>query len=71
MALTTINKKVLSYCEIPENITENHWISEYKNDSYVECHIEDEEDEEDNLSKWIIENYPELKEESFLIHMDY
>jgi len=26
MALKQIHKKVLSYCEIPEELTEHHWI---------------------------------------------
>ena len=43
MALERINKLVVSYCEIPEKLTEGHWISENSCDSYVEVHIEDEE----------------------------
>lgn len=71
MALEKITKFVVSYCEIPEDLLEGHWIQEHSCDSYVECHIENEE-EHDPVSKWLSENYPELKdEESFFIHMDY
>ena len=71
MALERVNKLVVSYCEIPEKLTEGHWISENSCDSYVEVHIE-EEGNRDELDKWLIENYPELEqEESFFIHLDY
>lgn len=71
MALETITKKVVSYCEIPEGIIpEGHWINEHGCDAYVECHIDDDEDDE--LSVWLKETYPELiDEESFFIHLDY
>lgn len=70
MALKEITKKVLSYCEIPEKLTENSWLNNYGTGCLVECHIDD--DESEPLDQWIINNYPELKdEESFLIDMDY
>jgi len=70
MALTEIVKKVVSYCEIPEHLTEKHWISEHQCGAHVEVHLDDEEN--DPLSVWLAENYPELKEEvSFFIHLDY
>ena len=67
--LTQINKKVLSYCEIPEELTSDHaWLNEVSYDTYVEYVL----DEGEELDDWIIKTYPELlKEESFLIHMDY
>lgn len=68
--LKTITKKVVSYCEIPEEIEKPIWIEEASNDAYVECHIEDDEDNELNI--WLRETYPELvDEESFFIHIDY
>lgn len=71
MALKTITKKVVSYSEIPEGlIPEDHWINEQEWNTYVECHIDDDEDDE--LSIWIKKTYPELvDEESFFIHLDY
>lgn len=72
MALKTITKKVVSYCEIPEEITENHWINEHHSDAYVEVHIDEETHVPDKIQDWLVENYPELiEEESFFIHMDY
>lgn len=38
--LETITKKVVSYCEIPEELTEHSWLSEKSTDSYIECHLE-------------------------------
>jgi hypothetical protein len=70
MALKRLNKKVLSYSEIPKKLTEESWLNDYPNGCLVECHIDD--DEPESLDLWIIDNYPELKDaESFLIDMDY
>ena len=69
MAIRTIKKKVISFTEIPEELRENHWISEYKPDCFVEVHVEGETEP---LDEWILGKYPELlQEDSFLIHMDY
>lgn len=71
MELEKITKYVVSYCEIPEELTEDYqWLKEAACDSYVEAHVDDEETDE--LSIWLLERYPQLKdEESFFIHMDY
>ena len=70
MELATITGKVISYCEIPSELTEDHWISDYPPDAYVQVHIEGEG--EDKVSKWILNKYPELKDEDyFFIHIDY
>ena len=70
LQLKQITGKVVSYCEIPEEITEGHWISEYMNGCFVQVHLE--EDEDDALSNWLKETYPELiEEESFYIEIDY
>jgi len=67
--LKEITKKVISYCEIPEKLTEKHWISEHHCDAYVEVHLDNSQD--DNLSLWLKETYPELvDEDSFFIHID-
>ena len=67
--MKVITKKVVSYCEIPEKLTENEWFSEYQNGCFVEAHIDDEESP---INTWFKENYPELiNEESFLIEIDY
>ena len=73
MELVTITGKVVSYCEIPEELTEDHWVSDYPPDAYVQVHIEQEGEEEmDKISEWIVEKYPELMDEDFFfIHVDY
>ncbi len=72
MALKTIIKKVVSFCEIPEEVTENHWINEHHNDAFVEVHIDTETHVPDKIQDWLVKNYPELiEEDSFFIHMDY
>jgi len=69
--LRKVNKYVVSYCDIPQEFTEGHWISEHHCDAYVEVHLDDEPTE-DLLDNWLIANYPELvNEESFFIHLDY
>lgn len=70
MALTTITKKVVSYSEIPTNLTKDSWINE-QNVAYLEVHLDGEETGKDDLSNWLSEKYPELiDEDSFYIHMD-
>ena len=73
MELVTITGKVVSYCEIPEELTSDHWISEYSTNSYIQVHIEQEDEAEvDKVSEWILNKYPELKDENyFFIHVDY
>lgn len=69
--LKEITKKVVSYCDIPEDYTNGHWISEYMNGCFVEVHL-DGADPDDDLDRWLFENYPELaNEDSFFIEMDY
>jgi len=70
--LKQITKKVISYYAIPEELTEGHWISEYMNGCFVECHLDGEDESDDKLDAWFLANYPELAEEdSFLIEIDY
>ena len=73
MKLVTITGKVVSYCEIPEELTEDSWVSNYPPDAYVQVHIAQEGEEEmDEISEWIVEKYPELMDEDFFfIHVDY
>ena len=75
--LTEINCKVLSYCEIPEDIAqENSSINEASCDSYIQYNVTSKEDQaeyDDNfdLDDWIIENYPEVEGKIIMIHVDY
>ena len=72
MALEEITRKVVSYCEIPQGLTEGHWISENSCDSYVEYELpENPEDLEGRLEMWLFAEYPELKGTKFFIHLDY
>lgn len=68
--LTEITRKVLSYCEIPEELTESHWISDHSCDCYIEYTIPFGIIQS-NLNKWITKTYPELIGTTFLIHIDY
>jgi hypothetical protein len=72
MELKTINKKVLSYSDIPDDIKKPYWLMKMGEAfSFVECHIDDDPEElDDELTIWLRENFPELeKEESFFIHI--
>ncbi len=72
MAIVTMTKQVISYCDIPEELTEDHHISEYQPDCYVNYRIlPDEPENEDPLDAWIRKTYPKLIGVSFLIEMDY
>ena len=70
MVTKQITGKVVSYCEIPEELTKGHWISEFQNGCFVQVHLEEGED--DALSNWLKETYPELIDENaFYIEIDY
>jgi hypothetical protein len=69
--LEEITRKVVSYCEIPEEITENHWISENSSDTYVEYSLNsDLKYSKSELDLWLEETYPELIDTTFFIHLD-
>ena len=67
--MKTITRNVISYCDIPQEITDKHWISEICPDVYQGYTIN--LDNPDNLDKWFMENYPELIGHTFLIEIDY
>ena len=70
MVTKQITVKVLNYSDITKELTEGHWISDYKSGILVQVHLDDDED--DKLSMWLKEKYPELiDEDSFYIEMDY
>lgn len=72
MALELIKYKyAISYCEIPEDLTNDLWIAEFQNGCYVVYSLEIPENYS-AFDQWIIDTYPELKDEdTILIHMDY
>lgn len=77
MEIKEITRKVLSYCEIPEEIKENDYrLNESPCDVYLEFNVTSkkdqlEYDDDFELENWIINTYPELEGIDILIHMDY
>ena len=73
--MKTVSFPVISYCEIPQEITSDSWINEYQNGCYVEYSLprEDEWDSFDTnaLDEWIRNTYPILLGQKFLIEIDY
>lgn len=64
-----IRKKVIKLSEFPSNLQKNDIFIGHKIHTYAEFHID--ESESDDLTTWIVNKYPELKNEnSFLIHID-
>jgi len=75
--LKEITRKVVSYCEIPQDITEaNYSVNEASCDSYIELELISKGEQHkwgDNfdMTNWIIDTYPELEGEKIFIHIDY
>lgn len=69
--------KILSYCEIPEHITESHYISETPCGVYYPyspVFLDEREDFDDifDLDDWVLAKYPEIgRDEIVLIDIDY
>ena len=64
-----VTKSVIKLSEIPENLQRNEIFIGHKIHTYAIFHID--ESEEDELSFWLIKNYPTIKRKrSFLIHID-
>ena len=68
--ITILTKKVLNYTDIPEKLTDGHWLTEYQPDCYVMYNLK-EDYTADKLDNWIARTYPELIEVKFLIYMNY
>ena len=65
--MENITKSVIKLSEIPEKL-QSGFIN-YPVHTYAEFHIVG--DENDDLSLWLLDNYPTLKRKiSFLIHID-
>lgn len=77
MALKKIERTVLSYCEIPEDIAQNNsTLDQASPDVYVEYRITPKSEQSKfgddfDLDNWIIKTYPELEGRTILIHVDY
>jgi len=64
-----ITKSVIKLSELPIRLQKNEIFKGHKLHTYAEFHID--ESEKDELSLWLIENYPTIKMKiSFLIHID-
>lgn len=68
--LEEITYKVISYCSIPENISIPNWLSESGPDCYISYHLH-EKNCYDAFETWLLQKYPELKNTTFLIEIDY
>jgi len=70
--MRTITKSVINLSEIPEELhkyIETEFEMKFHLHTYLEAHIDG--DEHDDLSLWLLDNYPTLKRKiSFLIHID-
>ena len=67
--MKTITKSVIKLSDLPENLQINEIFIGHKIHTYAIFHIDNSE--EDELSLWLIENYPTIKKKiSFLIHID-
>lgn len=73
-----ITMKVVSYCEIPEEIaSQDALLQELPCDVYTDYmlpsrqQLDDKVYDLDELDEWLINTYPELIGTRFLIEMDY
>lgn len=77
MPLYQIQRTVLSYCEIPQELSNDYnFLIEANPDSYVEHRIippaeRGEYSDNWDLDEWIMSKYPELEGRTILIHIDY
>lgn len=61
--------KVISFCDIPEELTANTWLEEFRCGSYVPYTIQG--DGYSKLDDYLTEQYPELVKTKILIDIDY
>lgn len=76
MSLKRITRTVLSYCEIPEHISESSYLAQYGCGCYVEHTITPRKEQpgysdDFSLDNWIIDTYPDLEGMTILIDIDY
>jgi len=69
--LKEITRKVVSYCDIPEDIDKG-WLDDLGCDVYTEYSLSsDPKFSKTELDEWLEKTYPELIDTEFLIHIDY
>ena len=70
-----IDMPVISYCDIPEELTEGTWMGEMSPDCYIQYSLPKLEDLHkyglDKLNEYLSTTYPELIGTTFLIEIDY
>jgi hypothetical protein len=77
MKLHQIQRTVISYCELPEELSQNSSkLSEAGPDCYVEYRVTPQNEQakySDNfdLDNYLIKEHPELEGRTILIHVDY
>lgn len=59
--------KIIHYNDIPEELIAWHFINDYSEIEYVPLPILDEYEYNDKLTQWIIDNYPEVKEDKIIL----
>ncbi len=74
--LYKIQRTVVSYCAMPEEVTKDSHLSELPCDVYYEYSVTRKSeqmsfDDDFSVDNWIIDNYPELEGQTILIHIDY
>ena len=74
--LETLTIQVVSYCGIPQSLTQGHWMNDNQPDSYVKYKVSSKEsqkgfDDDFRIDDWLIGQHPELSDKEILIHIDY
>lgn len=70
MKYEKINLKILSYCDIPDEILKDHWLNDFSPDCFVIYNTEDKKIK-NNFDDYIYINHPELWGTVFFINIDY
>ena len=73
MSIVEKTFKIISYCDLPEEMTQDAGLEEHRCDSYVPYSLSEYDPQytECKLDGWLRENYPELIGTNFLINIDY
>lgn len=70
--IKTITRKVISYCDIPQGLLDNHWLNDFPPDCYVLYNLDTNPlYTKTKLDEWLVSNYPKLINTTFFIHIDY
>lgn len=67
--LKKIKGKVVKYSSLPKALIPE-WIKKHRLGAFIECHIDDEE-WDDECSKWLKKTYKGIENNTFYIEIDY